>query len=95
MMKKYSKSEEIFNTKEYFQCFYMSIILFDLVYRKNGKLKKIKFLLHLRSKGCWDVIIKIYSIYLYHHFENLSQEKYDVFINLNIKKNFNIQKEFS
>ena len=34
--KKYLKAEKRFNTKESFQCFYVAVILFDSVYRKNG-----------------------------------------------------------
>ena len=32
----YLKAEKRFNTKESFQCFYIPLILFDSVYRKDG-----------------------------------------------------------
>ena len=32
----YLKAEKRFNTKERFQCFYLPVILFDAVYRKDG-----------------------------------------------------------
>ena len=35
--KKYLKAEKRFNTKESFQCFYIPVILFDSVYRKDRK----------------------------------------------------------
>ena len=34
--KKYLKAKKRFNTKESFQCFYIPVILFDSVYRKDG-----------------------------------------------------------
>ena len=34
--KQYLKAEKRFNTKESFQCFYIPVILFDSVYRKDG-----------------------------------------------------------
>ena len=34
--KKYLKAERRFNTKESFQSFYIPVILFDSVYRKDG-----------------------------------------------------------
>ena len=34
--KKHLKAEKRFNTKESFQCFYIQVILFDSVYRKDG-----------------------------------------------------------
>ena len=34
--RKYLKAEKIFNTKESFQCFYIPVILFDSVHRKDG-----------------------------------------------------------
>ena len=34
--KKYLKDEKRFNIKESFQCFYISVILFDSDFRKNG-----------------------------------------------------------
>ena len=34
--KKYLKAEKRFNTKESFQCFYIPVMLFDSVYRKDG-----------------------------------------------------------
>ena len=34
--KKYLKAEKRFNTKDSIQCFYVPVILFDSVYRKNG-----------------------------------------------------------
>ena len=34
--KKYLKDEKRFNIKESFQCFYISVILFDSGFRKNG-----------------------------------------------------------
>ena len=34
--KKYLKPEKRFNTKESFHCFYIPVILFDSVYRKDG-----------------------------------------------------------
>ena len=34
--KKYLKAEKRFNTKESFQYFYIPVILFDSVYRKDG-----------------------------------------------------------
>ena len=33
--KKYLKAENRFNTKESFQCFYVPVILFDSVYKKD------------------------------------------------------------
>ena len=36
IIKKYLKAEKGFNTKESFQCFYIPVILFDSVYRKDG-----------------------------------------------------------
>ena len=43
--KKYLKDEKRFNIKESFQCFYISVILFDSGFRKNGnycpKVRKI------------------------------------------------------
>ena len=35
-VKQYLKAEKRFNTKESFQCFYIPVILFDSVYRKDG-----------------------------------------------------------
>ena len=35
-IKQYLKAEKRFNTKESFQCFYIPVILFDSVYRKDG-----------------------------------------------------------
>ena len=35
-IKQYLKAEKRFNTKESFQCFYVPVILFDSVYRKDG-----------------------------------------------------------
>ena len=46
--KKYLKAEKRFNAKESFQCFYVPVILFDSVYRKDRNyylevfLKKVK-----------------------------------------------------
>ena len=34
--KQYLKAEKIFNTKESFQCFYIPVILFHSVYKKDG-----------------------------------------------------------
>ena len=42
--RKYLKAEKRFNTKERFQCFYIPVILFDSVYRKDGKYYRKVFL---------------------------------------------------
>ena len=42
--KKYLKDEKRFNIKESFQCFYISVTLFDSVYRKNGNYRPKVFL---------------------------------------------------
>ena len=42
--KNYLKSEKRFNTKESFQCFYVIVMFFDSVYKKDGKFYSKVFL---------------------------------------------------
>ena len=60
--KKYLKVVKRFNTKESFQCFYIPVILFDSVYRKDGnyypKVSLEKFIhncfwRNIRNFGFW------------------------------------------
>ena len=61
--KNYLEAGKRFNTKESFQCFYIPVILFDSVYRKDGnyysKAFLEKFIINLfwrtlRNFGIWD-----------------------------------------
>ena len=61
--KKYLKAEKRFNAKEELQCFYIPVILFDSVYRKDGNyypkviLEKFIhnfFLRNIKKFGFWS-----------------------------------------
>ena len=55
--KKYLKGEKRCNTKESFQCFYVPVILFDSVYRKDGKYYPKVFLEKLIYDFIWRNIM--------------------------------------
>ena len=51
------KAEKRFNTKEIFQCFYIPVILIDLVYRKDGNYYPKVFLEKIIHNFFWRSII--------------------------------------
>ena len=57
--KNYLKSEKRFNTKEIFQCFYIIVILFDSVYKKEGKFYSKVFLGKNFYNFFWRSIINL------------------------------------
>ena len=55
--KKYLKAEKRLNAKENFQCFYIPVILFDSVYRKDGNYYPKMFLEKCIHNFFWRSII--------------------------------------
>ena len=59
--KKYRKAEKRFNTKESFQCFYIPVILFDSVYRKDRNYYPKVFLEKFIYNFFWRSIINFWG----------------------------------